>query len=39
LQIEKYKNDERFAGRDDLKFVALVFRGKGDYEMRETLPV
>jgi len=33
-QIEKYKKDERFAGRDDVKFAALVFKGKGDYEMR-----
>jgi hypothetical protein len=35
LQIEKYKKDERFAGRSDLKFAALVFRGKGDCEARE----
>ena len=35
LQIEKYKKDERFAGRSDLKFAALVFRGKGDCEVRE----
>ena len=34
-QIEKYKKDERYAGRGDLKFVALVFEGKGDYEVRE----
>jgi hypothetical protein len=34
-QIEKYKKDSRFANRDDLKFVALVFEGKGDYEARE----
>jgi len=34
LQIEKYKKDERFAERSDLNFVALVFRGKGDYEAR-----
>jgi len=30
-QIEKYKKDSRFAGREDLKFVALVFKGKGEY--------
>ena len=36
LQIEKYKKDERFAGRSDLKFAALVFRGKGDCEARES---
>jgi len=29
-QIEKYKKDPRFAGREDLKFVALVFKGKGE---------
>jgi len=33
-QIEKYKKDARFAGRDDLKFAAMVFRGKGDVEVR-----
>jgi hypothetical protein len=30
-QIEKYKKDERFVNRDDVKFVAVVFKGKGDY--------
>jgi len=30
-QIEKYKKDERFAGREDIRFVALVFKGKGDF--------
>jgi hypothetical protein len=30
-QIAKYRQDERFAGRDDLNFVAVVFKGKGDY--------
>ena len=30
-QIEKYKKDQRFCGREDLKFVALVFKGKGEY--------
>ena len=34
-QIEKYKKDERYAGRDDLKFIAIVFTGKGDYEAKE----
>ncbi|MCL2100380.1 MAG: ATP-binding protein [Fibromonadales bacterium] len=29
-QIEKYKKDPRFAGRDDVKFAALVFKGKGE---------
>jgi len=32
MQIEKYKKDSRFAGREDLKFVALVFKGKGEYK-------
>ena len=31
IQIEKYKKDKRFADRDDIKFVALVFKGKGEY--------
>jgi hypothetical protein len=31
IQIEKYKKDVRFADRDDIKFVAVVFKGKGDY--------
>jgi hypothetical protein len=33
-QIQKYKNDPRFAGRTDLKFAALVFKGKGDVDVR-----
>ncbi|MCL2845080.1 MAG: ATP-binding protein [Chitinivibrionia bacterium] len=33
-QIEKYKKDPRFIGRDDIKFVAIVFEGKGDFEAR-----
>ncbi|MDR3013721.1 MAG: AAA family ATPase [Chitinispirillales bacterium] len=33
-QIEKYKKDARFADRDDVKFVAVVFKGKGDVEVR-----
>ena len=31
-QIEKYKKDPRFIDREDLKFVALVFKGKGEYD-------
>ena len=34
-QIEKYKKDERYANRDDMKFIAIVFEGKGDYEAKE----
>ncbi|MDR0303738.1 MAG: ATP-binding protein [Chitinispirillales bacterium] len=34
-QIEKYKKDPRFANRNDIKFIAIVFKGKGDYEVRE----
>ncbi|MDR3011982.1 MAG: ATP-binding protein [Chitinispirillales bacterium] len=34
-QMEKYMKDARFAGRDDIKFAALVFKGKGDVEARE----
>ncbi|MCL2844279.1 MAG: ATP-binding protein [Chitinivibrionia bacterium] len=34
-QIEKYKKDPRFANRSNLKFVAIVFQGKGDYEAKE----
>jgi hypothetical protein len=34
-QIEKYKKDPRFINRDDIKFVAIVFQGKGDYEAKE----
>jgi hypothetical protein len=33
-QLERYKKDARFAGRDDVKFVAVVFKGKGDVEAR-----
>ncbi len=35
LQLEKYKKDARFAGRNDIKFAAIVFEGKGDYTARE----
>jgi hypothetical protein len=35
VQIEKYKKDPRFVNRSDIKFVAIVFEGKGDYEARE----
>jgi predicted nucleic acid-binding protein len=34
-QIEKYKKDPRFSNRDDVKFFALVFEGKGDCEAKE----
>jgi hypothetical protein len=30
-QIEKYKKDSRFVGREDVKFVAIVFKGKGEF--------
>jgi hypothetical protein len=31
IQIEKYKKDPRFAGREDVKFAAIVFKGKGEF--------
>jgi hypothetical protein len=34
-QIEKYKKAPRFANRSDIKFFALVFEGKGDYDAKE----
>jgi len=34
-QLEKYKKDPRFANRNDIKFVAIVFEGKSDYVARE----
>jgi len=34
-QIEKYKKDPRFAGRDDVRFAVLVFKGKGECEVRK----
>ena len=34
-QIERYKKDERFVNRNDLKFAAIVFEGKGEYEAKE----
>jgi len=34
-QMERYKKDPRFADRSDLKFAAIVFEGKGEYEVRE----
>ncbi|MDR3001536.1 MAG: PD-(D/E)XK nuclease domain-containing protein, partial [Fibromonadaceae bacterium] len=30
-QLDRYKKDPKFAGREDLKFFAIVFKGKGDY--------
>ncbi|MDR0517530.1 MAG: PD-(D/E)XK nuclease domain-containing protein, partial [Fibromonadaceae bacterium] len=32
-QIEKYKKDSRFAGREDVKFAAIVFKGKGEFQL------
>jgi hypothetical protein len=34
-QIEKYKMDPRFVNRNDVKFAAIVFKGKGEYEIYE----
>jgi len=31
IQIEKYRKDPRFANRSDVKFSAIVFKGKGEY--------
>jgi hypothetical protein len=33
VQIDKYKTDPKFAGRSDVKFAAIVFKGKGEYEI------
>jgi len=33
IQIEKYNKDPRFANRSDVKFAAIVFKGKGEYEI------
>ena len=35
IQIEKYKKDKRFTNRNDLKFIALVFEGKGNFSAKE----
>jgi len=32
-QIERYKKDPRFANRSDVRFAAIVFKGKGEYEL------
>ena len=32
-QIDRYKKDPRFVGREDVKFAVLVFKGKGEYEL------
>jgi hypothetical protein len=34
-QIERYKKDPRFANRSDVHFAAVVFKGKGEYELFE----
>jgi hypothetical protein len=33
VQIEKYRKDLRFVDRGDVKFAAIVFKGKGEYEI------
>ena len=32
-QLSRYKMDSRFANQNNLKFVALLFKGKGDCEI------
>jgi len=32
-QIELYKKDPRFVNRSDVRFAAIVFKGKGEYEL------
>jgi hypothetical protein len=34
-QLEKYKKDPRFANKKELRFIAIVFAGKGDYTAQE----
>ena len=34
-QIERYKKDPRFVNRSDVRFAAIVFKGKGEYELFE----
>ena len=34
-QIECYKKDPRFTNRNDVRFAAIVFKGKGEYELFE----
>jgi len=34
-QIEHYKKDPRFVNRSDVRFAAIVFKGKGEYELFE----
>jgi hypothetical protein len=36
-QLEKYKKDARFAKRNDIKFIAIIFEGKSDYTARELI--
>jgi uncharacterized protein YfeS len=33
VQLEKYQQSALFAGRDDVKFAALLFIGKGQYQI------
>jgi hypothetical protein len=33
MQLEKYRQSALFAGRDDVKFAALLFVGKGQYQL------
>ena len=34
-QVEGYKKDPRFAKKNDIRFIAIVFAGKGSFEARE----
>jgi len=36
-QLEGYKKDPRFVGRYDVRFIAIVFAGKGSFEARESV--
>jgi hypothetical protein len=34
-QLEKYRNSPMFAGRNDIRYLSLIFIGKDKYEMEE----
>lgn len=36
-ELEKYKKDKRYADKENIKYAAIVFHGKGEYEMRNAL--
>jgi hypothetical protein len=37
VQLEKYRNSEMFDGRNDIRYLSMIFIGKDKYEIEEFL--